>query len=96
MTTDRNNDEKQITWFQFNNIVPIVSSAVMITLSWAALNTKIALIDQKLDTYIANQNTIIKELAEGRKINATEIALIKTDVNTLKIEFKNLKIGDHE
>jgi len=94
MSKEKANNENQITWFQFNNIVPIVSSAVMIVLSWAALNTKIALIDQKLDTYITNQNTIIKQLADGRIENAHEIATLKTDVVTLMTEFKNFKIGE--
>lgn len=90
MTQEANTNncpEGQLSWFQINNWVPIITSAVIIALSWGALNSKVDLINQKLDTYIANQDKIIQQLANGREINAKDIAQLKIDVNTLKVQF---------
>lgn len=80
--------QDQITWFQVNNIVPLVTSAVMIALSWGALNSKVDLISQKLDTYIANQNKIIDDLADHQKINDQSISQLKIDLNSLLVIHK--------
>ncbi len=55
--------EKPLTWLQFNNILPIVTSAVMIALSFAALNTRLTVVENKLDTVIASQQELSKVLA---------------------------------
>jgi hypothetical protein len=47
MTNHYKNDT--ITWATFNNIVPIVTSAVMIAISWMTLVTRIELLDQALN-----------------------------------------------
>lgn len=80
-------DEKQITWFQVNNIVPLIGSAVMIALSWAALNTRIALIEQKLDQVIALQEKSTEartELVQGQNANSLEIDRLKSRVTILE------------
>jgi hypothetical protein len=38
-----------ISWATVSNIVPIITSFIVIALSWASLTTRLSLIEQKLD-----------------------------------------------
>ena len=38
-----------ITWLQFNNIVPIITTAIVLALSWGTLTARLSLIEQKVD-----------------------------------------------
>jgi len=84
---EKNNcPETNLTWFQVNNWVPIIVCIVGLVFSYSGMISEQKLTNQKLDTYIANQNQIIKELAEGQKINTSEIAQLKLDLNTLSVK----------
>ncbi len=69
-----------LTWFQVNNILPIIISAVMITTSFLLLQQRIALVEQKLDTIVQQQKEILTAYRglEGRygelslKVNTLE------------------------
>ena len=76
--TDKNQD--QITWFTINNIVPIIASAVMIASSFFLLQTRIALLEQKMDTLIANQERMLQKY-EGLETRYGNLSL---KVNTLE------------
>lgn len=52
-------EKNPITWLQINNILPIVFSLITVALSFAALNTHIMLIDQKVDILLAQQKEIL-------------------------------------
>lgn len=73
--------DNPITWLQFNNIVPIITSAIIIAMSWAALTTRLSLIEQKVD-FIAN--TLEKHYNEVKvrdeNVNnlQKEVAIIKS------------------
>ena len=49
-----------ITWLQINNWVPIITSAIFIALSWAALNTQIQLLAQKQQDILVNQRQMLE------------------------------------
>lgn len=51
--------EKTLTWLQVNNWVPIISAAVMLTVSFGALSTQLALLTQKVDNLIESNKTMI-------------------------------------
>jgi len=53
--TNKEQGKDAITWMTFNNVVPIVTSAVMITISWMTLITRIELLNQKIDYLVKNQ-----------------------------------------
>lgn len=50
-----------ITWFTVNNILPLIFTAVTITVSFMALSGKLDLLTQRVDLLIENQKTIISE-----------------------------------
>lgn len=56
-------NNKPITWLTFNNISPIITSLVIMTLAFAKLQSDIALLNQKVDTVIARQEEILKKYA---------------------------------
>ena len=56
-------NNKPITWLTFNNIFPIITSLVIMTLAFAKLQSDIALLNQKVDTVIARQEEILKKYA---------------------------------
>ena len=47
-------DNKPITWLQFNNLIPIVTSLIIMTLAFAKLQSDIALLNQKVDNITYN------------------------------------------
>ena len=61
--------QEALTWFQVNNWVPIITSAVLIALSWAALNTQIQLLNQKQDEIVSIQ----KEMLDNQKLYLTDL-----------------------
>ena len=74
-------NEKPITWFQFNNIFPIITSLVIMTLAFAKLQSDIALLNQKVDTVIARQEEILKKYASV-ETRYGELALIVNKIET--------------
>ena len=50
-----------ITWGAFHNVVPIVTSAVMVTITFMSLSAQVALLNQKVDNLIVNQIEILEK-----------------------------------
>ncbi len=63
-----------ITWFEVNNIIPIVVSLITMALAFAALNTRVMLIDQKVDTLLTQQ----KEMLVGYNAITLKIQALET------------------
>jgi len=61
--------ENALSWVQINNWVPIITSAVLIALSWAALNTQIQLLNQGQQQIIATQ----KEMIENQRLYLNDL-----------------------
>lgn len=73
--------KEAITWFQFNNIVPIVITAVMIAGSFFLLQTKVSLLEQKLDFIISSQKdsgTQTGAVSSQTAINTLDIRELRT------------------
>lgn len=51
--------EETITWLQINNWVPIITSAVMVALAFGAINTRLSLIEQKVEGIAASQTQML-------------------------------------
>lgn len=47
--------KQNLTWWQVNNLVPIISSAVLIALSFSALMTRVAVLENKVDSVLVSQ-----------------------------------------
>lgn len=79
--------EDTITWFQYNNIVGIVATAIMIATSFFVLKTQVALMEQKLDFLI-----------EFQKNNEIHLSTVQNQVsiNTLDIRQLQTKLGIEE
>jgi len=71
-----------VTWMSVNNWIPIVTSAVMIALAFGVINTRLALIEQKIET-ISKQQTTMIELFKSTEQRYGEIAL---QVNSLEVK----------
>ena len=80
------NEEKGITWFQINNLVPIITSFVLVALSFAALNTRLTVIESKMDLVLANQE-------KQEKIQAGKLYDIETRYGNLSIKVAQLEAG---
>jgi hypothetical protein len=50
-----------ITWGSFHNIIPLVTSAVMVTISFMSLSAQVALLNQKVDNLMANQKELLEK-----------------------------------
>lgn len=75
--------EKTVTWFQVNNIVAITVSTLMIAGTFFAMQTSVALLNQKLDFLISTQTTKDAEMNELRSDvskNTLDIRELKTKV----------------
>lgn len=57
------NNSKPVIWLTFNNIFPIITSLVLMTLAFAALKSDVALLNQKVDMVLARQEEILKKYA---------------------------------
>jgi len=78
--------ENALSWVQVNNWVPIVTSAVLIALSWASLNTQIQLLNQGQQQIILTQketNDTLKSYIND--LNAVHGRLVRLETE-LKIQ----------
>lgn len=76
--------ESTLTWIQINNWVPIITSAILIALSWASLNTQIALLNQKQEQMVAIQ----KEMLENQKLYLKDLNAIHGRMVRVETELK--------
>ncbi len=72
--------EKFISFLSLNNWIPLIAMAVSIALTFGATITRIALLEQKLDTIQIQQTEIIALL----KDNQNENEQLSLKVNTLE------------
>lgn len=52
--------DSAITWVQFHNWVPIITSVVLIASSFFMIQTRLALIEQKVELIAQGQKTMIE------------------------------------
>ena len=72
--------DNALSWIQINNWVPIITSAVLIALSWAALNTQIQLLNQGQEQIIATQKEMLNNQREYiNDLNAIHGRLVKLE-----------------
>lgn len=72
-----------ITWISVNNWIPIITSAVMIALAFGKINTRLALIEQKVESVAEGQQTMI-ELFKSTEKRYGELALKVERLETLE------------
>ena len=60
MINEKKNDT--ITWLQVHNLVPILTAVISAALSFAALNTRLSVMESKIELVLINQE---KELARN-------------------------------
>lgn len=71
---------QNISWLQFNNIVPIVTSAVLIALSFGTLMTRVAVLETKIDTLLAqNEKMLAKYSDVERRYGELSIKVAKIE-----------------
>ena len=58
------NGEKYISWMSVNNVFPIVVALITAALSFAALNTRISVLEYKMDTVITMQEKILAKYSD--------------------------------
>ena len=80
------NEERDVTWFQVNNLVPIITSFVLVALSFAALNTRLTVIESKMDLVLANQE-------KQERIQAGKLYDIEIRYGQLAIKVAQLEAG---
>lgn len=77
--------EKAITWPQLSNWMPLIVSAVSIALTFATLDRRLALVEQKLDNLIS-----ISQDMSGKYSNVEEkYSSLSIRINTLETRFNN-------
>ena len=72
--------------FLYHNVIPIVTSAVIIAISWTSLGSKIDLLNQKVD-FLSQQ---VEEYNQRNKEIQTRLGTVESDV---KVIFTKLEIG---
>ena len=70
------NKSDAITWATVNNIVPIVTSAIMITISFMALSNKLELLNQKVE-YLVKQT---EEYNLRNKEVQTRLGIVESNI----------------
>ena len=73
-----------ITWLQVNNLIPIVTSFIIMALSWSSLSSKIDLLNQKVDFLVQAQ----KDLVESRRGIETRYGELSLKVKELETIIK--------
>lgn len=77
--------EKAITWPQLSNWMPLIMSAVSIALTFATLDRRLALVEQKLDNLIS-----ISQDMSGKYSSVEEkYGNLSIRVNTLETRLNN-------
>lgn len=79
-----NSVKEQITWASISNWMPLIASAVSIALTFATLDRRLALVEQKLDTLIASTNSMSEKYTSTR----TELGTLSLRVNTIETVLK--------
>jgi hypothetical protein len=79
-----NSVKDQITWSGIQNWMPLIASAVSIALTFATLDRRLALVEQKLDTLISSTEAMTGKYTETR----SEMGRISLRINTIETILK--------
>jgi hypothetical protein len=79
---DKNNT---LTWLQINNLLPIITSVILIALSWGALNTRLAVLENKMDNMI----TLLKSHEEQQLRLITDLNQVHKELIALQTAHPN-------
>ena len=71
-----------ITWFQFNNIFPIITSLIIVALSYGMLFTRISVLETKMDIVIEQQKQVLAKFHDI-EIRYGELALKTERLETI-------------
>lgn len=74
-----------VTWWQVNNIIPIVVSVVAMTVTYGVLMARVAVLENKVDTLIAQNTSILN------KFVSVENRYGELAIKVAKIEEKIIK-----
>lgn len=74
-------EDRNITWLQVNNWVPIISSTIMIALAFGAILTRLAVIEERLGE-LSKDQTVMIDLFKSVETRYGEVAL---DVKELQV-----------
>jgi hypothetical protein len=74
-------DNNTISWFQFNNIFPIVISFVGIAFSFAAWTSRVSVLETKMDIVIQQQKEILAKYS-GVETRYGELSLKVQELQT--------------
>lgn len=78
--------KQNVTWFQVNNIIPIIVTVVGMTLTYGLLLTRLSVLETKMDLVLANQERVTATLIQQEAADkAMEIRLTAIETrNTFK------------
>jgi len=60
--TKKNNNEKYISWFEYNNIAAIVATAILIASSLWGLKIQLAVFSQRLEDHFTQSEEQIRQV----------------------------------
>ena len=73
-----------ITWIQFNNLVPLIASAVMIATTFLSLKGDVRVLTERIDTMITQQSRILAKYEDlERRYGALAI-----QINTVETKIR--------
>lgn len=76
-------DENTRFSLRFDNLYAIIACAVMIVGVFAVFNTRISLVENKLDTIIENQKMLSQEFREWKNQAETRLGTVESRQNTV-------------
>ena len=73
-----------ITWIQFNNLVPLIASSIMIATTFLSLKGDVRVFTERIDTMITQQSRILakyEDLERRYGALAIQINTLETRIN---------------
>lgn len=77
----KNYEKDSLTWFQVNNIVPLVLSALAVAASFYALSIRVSVLETKMDVLISQNEEILRD---SKDLNLRMVSLETLHRNELK------------
>jgi len=78
----KTNQTDSITWFQFNNIFPIIVTFIGLSLSFVAWTTRVSVLETKMDIVIQQQKEILAKYS-GVETRYGELSLKVQELQTI-------------
>ena len=72
---------RSVQWYEVNNIIPIVGCAVTIAITYGLLMTRVAVMENKIDTLLANQDRLMAKYSD-----------VESRYGTLTLKVRELEI----